>query len=109
MQDKKAAVAAYKERKPAAGIYLLRCASTGRCWAGRAPDLGTIRNRLWFSLRLGSNPHRDLQAAWLAAGADAFTFEPLEQLGDDIPAVAHERVLKERLAYWCEKLGAARI
>lgn len=109
MMDKKAALAAYKERKAAAGIYAVRCKATGEVWAGRAPDLGTIQNRLWFTLRQGANPHRDLQAAWLAHGAEAFIFERVERLDDDIPAISYERVLKERLAYWCATLGAAAI
>lgn len=109
MIDKKAALAAYKERKAVAGIYAVRCSATGEVWAGRAPDLGTIQNRLWFTLRQGANPHRGMQATWLAHGAEAFAFECVERLDNDIPLIAHERVLKERLAYWCATLGAMAI
>jgi hypothetical protein len=105
--DKKAAIAAYKERKASAGIYAVRCAPTGEYWVGRAPDLGTIRNRLWFGLRLGSSPHRGLQAAWHAHGADSFTFEVLERLGEEDLAFAREAALKQRLAHWQAALGAA--
>jgi hypothetical protein len=33
--DRKAAVAAYKERKSACGIYALRCGPSGEVWVGR--------------------------------------------------------------------------
>ena len=62
-EDRKAAIAAYRERKAASGIYLLRCRASGESWAGHAPDLATIRNRLWFTLRQQSHRHHELQAA----------------------------------------------
>jgi hypothetical protein len=108
-EDRKAATAAYKERAKPAGIYALRCAPTGQCWVGRAPDLETVRNRLWFTLRLGNNPHRALQAAWREHGADAFAFEELERLDEDTPEISRERILKDRLAHWRETLDAAAI
>jgi hypothetical protein len=75
--DRKAAIAAYKERKSLAGIYAVRCGASGQVWVGQTLDLDKIQNRIWFTLRLGSNSNRDLQSAWTAHGADAFTFEPL--------------------------------
>lgn len=104
--NKKAAIAAYKERKASAGIYAVRCVPTGDCWIGRAPDLGTIQNRLWFGLKLGSSPHRGLQAAWHTHGADQFTFEELERLADEELPYVREATLKRRLAYWREMLNA---
>jgi hypothetical protein len=104
--DRKAALAAYKERKVVAGIYLLRCLATGQRWAGQAPDLSTIRNRVWFMLRHGSHRGRSLQAAWNANGEDAFTFEELERLDEKALEAGRERVMKARLAHWCAELGA---
>ena len=63
-EERKAAVAAYKLRKAVPGIYVVACATTGEQWAGSAPDLATIWNRLSFTLRQGANTHRSLQAAW---------------------------------------------
>ena len=42
--DRKAAKVAYKERKPAAGIYAVRCTPTGEAWvgAGTRVESGTI-------------------------------------------------------------------
>ena len=45
-EDRKRAVAAYKERKVEAGIYVVRCLASGQVWVGSAPDLSTIQNRL---------------------------------------------------------------
>jgi hypothetical protein len=48
--ERKAAVAAYRERKAAAGIFAVVCQPSGRRWIGRAFDLRTVQNRLWFTL-----------------------------------------------------------
>ncbi len=105
-EDRKAAVAAYKERKVVAGIYLVRCLATGARWAGQAPDLSTIQNRIWFTLRHGSHRQRSLQAAWQAHGEAAFAFEEVERLDEKALEAGRERVLKARLAHWCAELGA---
>src|SRR5215212_2906165 len=108
-EDRKAAVAAYKKRKIAAGIYAVRCIPTGAVWVGQAPDLSTIQNRLWFSLRLGGSTHRSLQDAWRAEGEEAFTFEILERLEEEEIAYVRDRLLQARLMHWSEKLQATRI
>jgi hypothetical protein len=108
-EDRKAATADWKERKTAAGIYAVRCQASGQCWAGRAPDLGTIQNRLWFTLRQGTNPHPTLQAAWQAHGIDNFSFEAVERIEDESIGYVRDRILKDRLAHWCAALGAEAI
>ena len=50
-EDRKAAIAAYKERKADAGLYVVRCAASGQQWVGGTLDLRTIWNRLSFMLR----------------------------------------------------------
>ena len=52
-ETRKAAVAAYKERKAEPGIYAVRCMASGQAWVGGAPDLATIWNRVSFTLRQG--------------------------------------------------------
>src|SRR4051812_3152922 len=108
-EDRKAAVSAYRERNVAAGIYAVRCVPTGAVWVGQAPDLSTIQNRLWFTLRLGNNTHRSLQDAWRADGAEAFTFEILERLGDEEIDYVRDSLLRSRLMHWAEMLQAIRI
>lgn len=104
---KKALIAAYKERKRVEGIYAVTCAASGACWVGRSANLDTVENRLWFTLRQGTNPHRSLQAAWAAHGAEAFRFEKLEQLKDNLGALTRDRMLKERLAHWAAERQAS--
>src|SRR5918997_1918476 len=98
--DRKAAVAAYKDHKTVSGIYAVRCSASDQVWVGAAPNLDTVQNRIWFSLRHGNNSFRTLQTAWAEHGADAFTFEFLERLDEE--AIAYRRAdrLKERAGYW---------
>ena len=58
-EQRKAAVAAYRERKAVAGIYAVVCRLSEQRWIGRALDLSTVQNRLWFTLRQGGYPHPD--------------------------------------------------
>src|SRR3954462_7944998 len=108
-EDRKAAVAAYKKRKIETGIYAVRCIPTCAVWVGQAPDLSTIQNRLWFTLRLGNNTHRSLQDAGRADGAEAFTFEIIERLEEEEIDYVRARLLQERLMYWADKLQATQI
>lgn len=104
--DRKAAISAYKERKIEAGIYAIRCAISGETWVGSAPDVSTIQNRQWFTLRQGGNTARTMQKAWNEHGAEAFTFEVLETLQDDEMALSRDRRLKELRTDWANELGA---
>jgi hypothetical protein len=104
--DRKAALAAYKERKVAYGVYSLRCVPTGQLWAGSAPDLDTIRNRLGFALRQGNSPNRALQAASREHAAEQFDFVEVERLTEEMDPYFRGRLLKDRLAHWCAALGA---
>lgn len=107
--NKKAVIAAYKQRKTVAGIYLVRCEASDEVWVGQSPNLDTIQNRIWFTLRLGNNRHPRLQKAWRDHGADNFTFEVVERLSDDEPSFAKDALLKERVAHWRSTLHAEAI
>ncbi|MEA1677464.1 GIY-YIG nuclease family protein [Nitrospirillum sp. BR 11163] len=109
-QDRRAAIADYKKRENEPGIYALRCsASPGTVWVGSTPTLDTIQNRLWFSLRHGGHTHRGLQTAWIAHGADAFTFEVLERLEPEENAYLARAQLKDRATHWRRALKAEAI
>ena len=105
--DRKAAIADYKKRKNVAGIFAVRCAATSQAWVGQTLHLDTIQNRIWFTLRLGSNSNRDLQSAWSAHGGDHFTFESLERLKDEELPYVRDAVLKERALHWRSMLNAS--
>jgi hypothetical protein len=109
-EARKAAIAAYKERKVQAGAYAIRCTASGQVWVGIAPDLSTIQKRIWFSLRLGGYAHRSLQEARTAHGMETFIFEVVERLGDsDDPDYVRKAALKRLHTHWVEKLDATRI
>jgi hypothetical protein len=108
-ENKKVAIAAYKKHMSVAGIFAVRGAATGQVWVGRSPNLDTIQNRIWFSLRLGSNSNRDLQTAWVAHGAENFTFEALERLKDEELSYVRDALLKERFAHWRSTLKGSAV
>jgi hypothetical protein len=108
-EDKKAAIADYKKRKTAVGIFAVRCAASGQAWVGQTLDLDTVQNRIWFTLRLGTHSKRDLQSAWTAHGADNFTFEPLEQLEEEEIPYVRDTLLKERVSHWRTTLNGLAI
>lgn len=106
-EAKKAAAAAWKERKAPAGVYALRCTASGECWVGRASDLDAVEKRLLFSVRMASTPHRTLQAAARTHGGDAFAFERLELLDDEEAGPElRDALLKKRAEFWRQQLGA---
>jgi hypothetical protein len=99
-EDRKAAIAAYKKRGAAAGIFAVRCEGTDEVWVGQTLNLDTMQNRIWFSLRMGSHSNADLQRAWTAHGAENFAYEALEQLEDEELAYVRDKLLKEREIHW---------
>jgi hypothetical protein len=109
-QSRKAAIAAFKERRSQPGIYALTCRPTGEQWVGRASDLATVWNRLSIALKMASTPHRSLQAAARQHGAEAFTFEVVERIEEaDASAALVWAILRNRLDHWRDALGATAI
>lgn len=105
-QDRKAAIAAYKERKPAFGVYAVLCRATGEAWVGCSRHVDTQQNGLWFTLRMGGSPHRGLQAAFSEHGEAQFRFEELERLREDYPEIGRMDELKRRQTLWRNRLHA---
>jgi hypothetical protein len=106
-QNRKAAIAAYKDRKPAWGVYAVICTATGEAWVGGSRHVDTQKNGLWFTLRLGTSPHVSLQAAWKAHEECEFRFEELERLREDFPEIGRLDELKKRQALWRARLQAS--
>jgi hypothetical protein len=107
MVDRKAAVAAYKERKTPWGIYAVRCNATGQVWIGRGLDLDKIENRLRFTLRLGGVRPASLQDAWNRHGEKCFAIETLERMEEEEEAgFVRNNWFKARLNFWREELSA---
>jgi len=104
--DRKAAIAAYKERKTVAGIFVIRSQATAQQWVGAAPNLEKIQNRIWFTLRQGSHTCRSLQTAWTAHGPANLSFVECERLDEEATPYIRDALLKERMLHWRAQLGA---
>jgi hypothetical protein len=108
--SRKAAIQAYKERKPPRGIFAIRCNTTGSVWVESALDLDAAENRTWFSLRHADRQlDQSIAAEFQTQGRDAFTYEVLEKLDDDIAQMALKDLLKEKKLQWMAKLGAGKL
>lgn len=103
---RKEAIRKFKEQKPCRGAFAVRCTATGHIWVGSSMNLHAIRNRLWFSLRIGSGPDKTLQAEWSAHGEASFQYEILEKLDEDVSSFEVADLLKEKRSHWIAKLGA---
>jgi len=108
--SRKAAIQAYKERKIPRGVFAMRCHATGNVWVDSAMDLGAAENRTWSSLRHG-DVHIDesIAAEFQTHGREAFTFEILEKLDEDVVPMALRDLLKERRLHWLAQLGARKL
>ena len=104
--DRKALVAAYKERPVIAGVFAVICSATGRAWVGQSRHIDTQQNGLWFALKMGGSPYRSLQTEWTAHGGDSFRFEQLDRLPPDLTDMARKDELKKRAALWAARLEA---
>ena len=107
--DRKSAIAAYKERKAAAGIYVVRCVASGEVWVGQTADLAKIQNRVWFTLRQDGHPCRSLQAAWNAHGEAGLTLSECERLDDEETGYVKNALLRKRQLHWLAELRAEAI
>jgi len=105
---KKESVREYKERKAQPGIFAIRCAATGEAWVAASPNLDTQQNRIWFALRQGGHPNREIQAAWNAHGDAQLRYEILEEVADENPLLI-PALLKDRERHWRAHLGAGAV
>ncbi len=104
--SKKEAIRAYKEPKPHRGAYAVRCTASGQLWVGSTPNLDAKRNSLWFGLRLGNCIDKSLQTEWNAHGEEAFEYEILETLDDDLCDIEVSTRLKQARTTWAARTGA---
>jgi hypothetical protein len=104
--SRKAATAAYKDRTQRRGVFAIRHEASGAVWLGTSPDLDVAANRVFFTLRMGGWPGRDLARAWDARGGEGFRFEVVEVFDADLTPLQQERMAGERLSYWMAELGA---
>jgi len=107
VNSRKAAIQNYKERKLARGIFAVRCQATGSVWVDSAMDLDAAKNRVWFCLRhVDPQMEPSIFAEYNAHGVEAFSYQVLEKLDDDLVALAVRDSLKARKLHWKEQLNA---
>ena len=98
----------YKGFHPRMGVFAVRHLPSGRTLLGWSRHLTGILNRHRFQLELGTHPLKAMQEDWRRDGADAFTFETLDELSPD-PARPTESAQAEDLAelesLWRARLG----
>ncbi|WP_306589959.1 GIY-YIG nuclease family protein [Geothrix sp. 21YS21S-4] len=98
--DRKAALRAYKERKPRPGIYAVRRIETGESWPGSSLNLDTTRNGLWIQLNQGRHLDKALQEAWRTYGEAAFDYVILEIIEEELSPFVLKETLKAKVAEW---------
>ncbi len=108
--SRKEAIRAYKERKIPRGVFAMRCRVTNHVWVDSTLNLEAAENRIWFALRQGDiHSDKSLVAEFQAHGREAFTFDVLEQIDDDITPIALKDLLKEKKLHWMAQLSATSI
>lgn len=98
--DRKAALRAYKQRRPRPGIYAVRHVASGRTWPDSSPNLDTTRNGLWHCLEDGRHLDKGLQAEWNLCGPDAFEYVILETIDEEMSPLVLKETLKSLKAEW---------
>jgi hypothetical protein len=106
-QSRKDAIRAYKERKTARGIFAIRCGATGSVWVDSATDLDMSENRTWFLLRNGDvQADKTAVAEFREHGQEAFTYEVLEKLDEDVAEMSVRDSLKDKKKHWLSRMSA---
>ena len=99
----------FKERKPAKGVFAIRCSASGEVWVAASGNLKASETGQFFMLRNGSHLNKRMQAAWDTHGAGAFVFEVLETFDEDAPDLVVRDLSRERPKFWVKELGAAMV
>src|ERR1043165_6048519 len=95
----------YRQNPPKRGVYQVRNEQNGKIFIGSALNVVGAINSSRVQLKAGSHPNRKLQTEWREFGADAFTFEILDELSAGQGSFAEQRaevaVLEE---IWLDKI-----
>jgi hypothetical protein len=103
--NRREAAKEFKARKVPKGIFAIRCRTTGAVWVDSSPNLDAARNGAWFQLRGGLHRDKRLQKEWNECGEEAFQFEVLETLDEDLPAIRVQDILRDKKRKWTTELG----
>jgi hypothetical protein len=97
----------YKERRITGGIYLIKNSLGGKSVLGSTTNIQGSRNRFDFSKKTGMCADKRIEAEWKRLGADAFSFDVLEEItkGEAQTDREFERDLADYKELWLEKLS----
>lgn len=70
----------YKNRVIIGGIYCVKCSVTDNLWIRSTTDMQGSKNRFAFSVSTNSCPEICMIEEWKQFGANAFSFEILEEI-----------------------------
>jgi hypothetical protein len=104
--NRKDAIREYKARKAPRGVFAVRCLPTSEVWVGTSSDLDVAQNRLWFALRNNSHYDHELQSAWNTNREEAFRYEILEKIDDEISTLLLPDELEKAKLKWASQLAA---
>jgi hypothetical protein len=107
--NKKEAIREFKERKTPRGIFAIRCVGPDRVWVGASRNLNAAKNGYWFGLRTGNHQDKSLQAEWKARGEEAFSYDVLETVDEDVHPMELADLLKSKQVEWILRLGAGKL
>jgi hypothetical protein len=105
MVDKREPRRAAKLQKVARGVFALRCTVSGEVWVGTG-DLNSSRTGIWFMLRNGMHHNKMMQDAWSLHGSEAFQFDVLASLEEDLSPMSVWDSLREGQKHWIKELRA---
>jgi hypothetical protein len=98
----------YKERKTTGGVFKITNTINGRYVLQGEINVQRFRSRYDFALKTGSCVLNKLQEEWIKYGAEAFTFEILEEI--DKNDTQTEKEFKEDVKLleemWAEKFDS---
>ncbi len=93
-----------KEWKISRGIFTIRI---GSVWVESSRDLDAAEKRTFFLLRSGDvQVDKTAAAEFREHGQDAFTYEVLEKLDEDVAELAIGDLISERKRHWLATLSA---
>ncbi len=70
----------YKNRAVIGGVYSITCTGSGRRWIKSTKDLAGQKNKFEFFTSTNLCPEPGMSVDWKQYGAEAFSFDILEQL-----------------------------
>lgn len=98
---------AYKQKEQRKGIYKVFCSQNNQIWVDSSVNIDSIKNRIWFNLRLGTHTNKQLQAVCKQHGLDSMAFEIIELVDAELSGYALDSTMKDRKAHWIEELNAS--